>query len=296
MSLGYVLKEGVAGLNRARLAAFTSVFSLFVAVLLVGVLSRVGYNAYEVMQILKQQVEVEVFLQNIDDRTSQEIRERIESESIVAELSYISRDSASKIFQQDFGIGSDALADLQFLPASYKVKIVEDAEITQIDSLVQQVSSFSGVDEVRFNQALLQTLESRTETLFVIGGAIGAFILFVAMVLVFNTIRLTIYAKRDLIRAMKLVGATNSFIRRPFLVEGMMQGVIAGTAAAFIIFGLFEWVVPQFVPQLGVLSWPFGRWYFLMGAILLLSILMGWWGSRWAARKFIRETKVYTTN
>ncbi|MDZ7756583.1 cell division protein FtsX [Rhodohalobacter sp.] len=296
MSLGYVLKEGVAGLNRARLAAFTSVFSLFVAVLLVGVLSRVGYNAYEVMQILKQQVEVEVFLQNIDDRTSQEIRERIESESIVAELSYISRDSASKIFQQDFGIGSDALADLQFLPASYKVKIVEDAEIAQIDSLVQQVSSFSGVDEVRFNQALLQTLESRTETLFVIGGAIGAFILFVAMVLVFNTIRLTIYAKRDLIRAMKLVGATNSFIRRPFLVEGMMQGVIAGTAAAAIIFGLFEWVVPQFVPQLGVLSWPFGRWYFLLGGILLLSILMGWWGSRWAARKFIRETKVYTTN
>ena len=296
MSLGYVLKEGVAGLNRARLAAFTSVFSLFVAVLLVGVLSRVGYNAYEVMQILKQQVEVEVFLQNIDDRTSQEIRDRIESESIVAELSYISRDSASKIFQQDFGIGSDALADLQFLPASFKVKIVENAEITQIDSMVQQVSNFRGVDEVRFNQALLQTLESRTETLFIIGGAIGAFILFVAMVLVFNTIRLTIYAKRDLIRAMKLVGATNSFIRRPFLVEGMMQGVIAGTAAAAIVFGLFEWIVPQFVPQLGVLSWPFGRWYFLLGALLLLSILMGWWGSRWAARKFIRETKVYTTN
>lgn len=296
MSLGYVLKEGVAGLNRARLAAFTSVFSLFVAVLLVGVLSRVGYNAYEVMQILKQQVEVEVFLQNIDDRTSQEIRERIESETIVSELSYISRDSASKIFQQDFGIGSDALADLQFLPASFKVKIVDNAEIAQIDSLVQQVSGFRGVDEVRFNQALLQTLESRTETLFIIGGAIGAFILFVAMVLVFNTIRLTIYAKRDLIRAMKLVGATNSFIRRPFLVEGMMQGVIAGTAATAIVFGLFEWVVPQVVPQLGVLSWPFGRWYFLMGAILLLSILMGWWGSRWAARKFIRETKVYTTN
>jgi cell division transport system permease protein len=296
MSLGYVLKEGVAGLNRARLAAFTSVFSLFVAVLLVGVLSRVGYNAYEVMQILKQQVEVEVFLQNIDDRTSQEIRERLERETIVSELSYISRDSASKIFQQDFGIGSDALADLQFLPASFKVKIVDNAEIAQIDSLVQQVSGFRGVDEVRFNQALLQTLESRTDTLFIIGGAIGAFILFVAMVLVFNTIRLTIYAKRDLIRAMKLVGATNSFIRRPFLVEGMMQGVIAGITACIIIFGLFEWVVPQFVPQLGVLSWPFGRWYFLLGAILLLSILMGWWGSRWAARKFIRETKVYTTN
>ena len=291
-----MLKEGVAGLGRARLAAFTSIFSLFVAVLLVGVLARVGFNTFEVIQLIKQQVEVEVFLQNIDDRTTSEIRERIESEEIVEEMTYISRDSASKIFQEDFGIGSEALADLEFLPASFKVTIADGIEIAQIDSMVQQVSSFRGVDEVRYNQALLQTLEDRSETLFLIGGAIGLFILFVAIVLVFNTIRLTIYAKRDLIRAMKLVGATNSFIRRPFLVEGMFQGVIAGSLAALLIVVLFEWVVPQLVPQIGVLSWPFGRWYFLTGGVLLLAVILGWWGSRWAARKFIKETKVYTTN
>lgn len=296
MSLGYVLKEGVAGLGRARLAAFTSIFSLFVAVLLVGVLSRVGFNTYEVIQLIKQQVEVEVFLQNIDDRTTQEIRDRIENQEIVAELSYISRDSAAKIFKQDFGIGSDALAELEFLPASFRVTISDGVEIAEIDSMVQEVSSIRGVDDVRYNQALLQTLESRSDTLFLIGGAIGIFILFVAIVLVFNTIRLTIYAKRDLIRAMKLVGATNSFIRRPFLFEGMFQGVIAGSFAAMVIVILFEWIVPQLIPQIGVLGWPFGRWYFLIGAVLLLAIMLGWWGSRWAARKFIKETKVYTTN
>lgn len=296
MSLGYVLKEGVAGLGRARLAAFTSIFSLFVAVLLVGVLSRVGFNTFEVIQLIKQQVEVEVFLQNIDDRTTQEIRDKIETEEIVEELTYISRDSAAKIFQQDFGIGSDALAELEFLPASFKVTISDGVEIAQIDSMVQQVASFRGVDDVRYNQALLQTLESRSETLFIIGGAIGIFILFVAIVLVFNTIRLTIYAKRDLIRAMKLVGATNSFIRRPFLVEGMFQGLIAGGFAAILIVLMFEWIVPRLIPQIGVLGWPFGRWYFLTGAVLLLAVLLGWWGSRWAARKFIKETKVYTTN
>ncbi len=296
MSLGYVLKEGVAGLSRARLAAFTSVFSLFVAVLLVGVLSRVGFNAYEVIQVLKQQVEVEVFLQNVDERTTDEIRERIEKQPIVTELSYISRDSAAKIFQEDFGIGSDALADLKFLPASFKVRVSESAEIAQIDTLVREMSDYRGVDEVRFNQALLQTLESRTETLFMIGSVIGLFILFVAMILVFNTIRLTIYAKRDLIRAMKLVGATNSFIRRPFLVEGIVQGVIAGTLASIVLFILFEWIVPGLVPQLGILSWPFGRWYFMVGGVLLLAMFMGWLGSRWAARKFIRETRVYSTS
>jgi cell division transport system permease protein len=294
MSLGYVLKEGVAGLSRARLAAFTSIFSLFVAVLLVGVISRVGFNTYEVVQLLKQQVEVEVFLQNIDDRTTREIERRIEERPIISELSYISRDSASKIFQQDFGIGSETLAEMNFLPASFRITMSDQATIEEISSFVDELAAFRGVDEVRFNQALLQTLESRTETLFMIGGAIGAFILFVAMVLVFNTIRLTIYAKRDLIRAMKLVGATNSFIRRPFLIEGIAQGVIAGTLASGILLVLFEWIVPRMVPQIGILSWPFGRWYFLVGGIILLAIIMGWWGSRWAARKFIRETKVYT--
>ena len=88
------------------------------------------------------------------------------------------------------------------------------------------------------------------------------------MILVFNTIRLTIYAKRDLIRAMKLVGATNGFIRRPFLVEGIVQGLIAGSAAAGIIYLLFDWLIPQNISQLGVLSWPFGRWYFLIGGVI----------------------------
>jgi len=294
MSLGYVLKEGFAGLSRARLSAFTSIFSLFVAVLLLGVLARFGYNAYEVSQLLRQQVEVEVFLENIDDQTTREIESRIQQQQIVASLSYISRDSASKIFQQDFGLGGEALADLNFLPASFRILVTDDSEISQIDAMVQDISSYRGVDEVRYNQALLQMLESRTEVLILTGSAIGLFVLFVAMILVFNTIRLTIYAKRDLIRAMKLVGATNSFIRRPFLVEGVIQGFIAGSLASVVILMLFDWIMPALVPQLGVLSWPFGRWYFLIGGVIILALIMGWWGSRWAARKFIRETKVYS--
>ena len=294
MSLGYVLKEGVAGLSRARLAAFTSMFSLFVAVLLIGVLTRVGFNAYEVSQLLRQQIEVEVFLENIDDRTTRDIEANIRNSEIVAELTYISRDSASKIFQRDFGIGGDAIADLNFLPASFKVVVSDQSEIAQIDSLVQVISAYNGVDEVRFNQALLQMLESRTETMIIAGSAIGIFILFVAMILVFNTIRLTIYAKRDLIHAMKLVGATNSFIRKPFLVEGIFQGLIAGSFAAVTLLAIFQLIVPRLIPQIGILSWPFGRWYFLIGGVILLAVMMGWWGSRWAARKFIQETRVFS--
>lgn len=292
MSLGYMIKEGAAGLSRARLAAFTSIFSLFLAVLLIGVLTRVGFNAFEVAQMLRQQVEVEVYLQNIDTQTTNELQRRIESERFVEELNYISRDSASKIFQQEFGMGGEALADLNFLPASFRLKMSDEASAAQVDSLVHVVAGYHGVEEVQFNLALLELLEARTDQLALGGAAIGAFILFIAMILVFNTIRLTIYAKRDLIRAMKLVGATNGFIRRPFLVEGLLQGVIAGGFAALVIYLLFDWGIPRYFPQFGVLGWPFGRWYFLIGGVILLAMLMGWWGSRWAARRFIKDAKV----
>ena len=294
MSVGYVIKEGFAGLGRAKLAAFTSIFSLFIAVLLIGVLLRIGYNAYEVSQLIRQQVEVEVFLETLNQSSTQQLQNRLSQKQEIAGIAYISSDSASRIFQQEFGLGSESIADLNFLPASFRLTMSDEYNVVQIDSLVQDIRTYEGVDEVRFNLALLQTIESRTETLFIVGSALGSFILLVAMILVFNTIRLTIYAKRDLIRAMKLVGATNAFIRRPFLIEGILQGLIAGTVASVSIYFLFEYLVPYFIPQIGVLSWPFGKWYFLIGGTVAIAMTMGWLGSRWAAFKFIRDTKVYS--
>lgn len=294
MSVGYVVKEGIAGLGRAKLAAFTSMFSLFIAVLLIGVLFRMGYNAYEVSQLIRQQVEVEVFLENLNQASTRQLENQLSQKQEIAGISYISSDSASKIFQQEFGLGSESIADLNFLPASFRLTMSDEYNVVQIDSLVQEIRTYEGVDEVRFNLALLQTIESRTETIFIIAAALGSFILLVAMILVFNTIRLTIYAKRDLIRAMKLVGATNAFIRRPFLIEGILQGLIAGGAASATIYVMFEYLAPYFIPQIGVLSWPFGSWYYLVGGTVALAVVMGWLGSRWAAFKFIRDTKVYS--
>lgn len=296
MSINYVVREGIAGIKRTRLAAFTSMFSLFIAVFLIGVLARVGFNAYEVSNLLRNQIEVEVFLDDLDERSAQSLQNRIAEKPEVNDLHYISKDSAAAIFKQDFGFGGEAMADLNFLPASFRVVVNENAEVDQIENFVSEIESFSGVDEVKFNIALLKVLEARMDLLAIIGGSIGLLILLTAMILVFNTIRLTIYAKRDLIRAMKLVGATNSFIRRPFLMEGIIQGLTAGLFASAIIYGLFEWIVPIYIPQLGILSWPFGRWYFLIAAVLLLSVILGWTGSRWAARKFIRETTVYSNS
>lgn len=292
MSLGYVIREGVAGIRRARLAAFTSIFSLFVAVLLLGVLARMSYNAYEVGRSLQQSIDVEVFLENTDRNTRIGLRERLEGETLVEEVTFISKDSAAAIFKREFGMEGSPLAELDFLPASYRLRMRSSAGVEMVDSLVAKIGNYEGVDEVEFNQQLLQMIQSRFRTVAMAGSGLGLLILLASLILVFNTIRLTIYAKRGLIKAMKLVGATNSFIRRPFVVEGVIQGLIAGLLAVGVAFALFQYVIPEYIPQFGVLEWPFGRWYYLCGGMLLLSVLMGFLGSQWAARRFIRKTSI----
>ncbi len=292
MSVKYIVKEGFTGIKRAKLAATTSILSLFIAVLLLGVLTRIGFNIYNQAMSIKDMIEVEVFLFDVDERTTNQIRQELESEELIQEVTYISKDSASAIMRKEFGAGVEELAELNFLPASFRLSVNTDAGADRIETMVSRLRNLRGVDEIEYNAALLRVMESNLNTFTFIGGGIAILILLAALILVYNTIRLTIYAKRDLIRAMKLVGATNKFIRSPFIVEGILQGVIAGSLAVICVFFIFEFAIPFYLADLGTLSWPFGRWYFLVAAMMILSLLMGWWGSRWAARRFIQETYI----
>lgn len=292
MSIKYIVREGYTGIKRAKLAATTSIFSLFIAVLLLGVLSRIGYNVYKEAMSIKELIEVEVYLFDIDDRTTNQIRQEIEQEELVLDVTYISKDSASAVMRREFGAGAEELADLNFLPASFRLSVDSDAGSDKIENLVSRLKNLRGVDEIDYNAALLRIMESNLDTFTLLGGGILILILLASLILVYNTIRLTIYAKRDLIRAMKLVGATNKFIRSPFIVEGILQGAIAGLFAVLSMFVIFEIAIPTYIVDLGSLSWPLGHWYYLIGGMFLLAILMGWWGSRLAARRFIKETYI----
>tara|TARA_R110002096_G_scaffold406782_3_gene605142 strand:- start:4643 stop:5524 length:882 start_codon:yes stop_codon:yes gene_type:complete len=291
MNLKYIVKEGIAGIRRAKLAATTSIFSLFVAILLLGILTRVFYNVYTQAMSLKE-VEIEVFIFDMDERSTDEVRNQIVKEDLVEGISYISKDSASTVAAKDLGAGVEDLIELNFFPASFKVQVNTDSGADLVESLASRFQNIRGVDEVKYNAALLRVLESNLSIFSLMGVGIGVLILLAAVILVYNTIRLTIYAKKDLIRAMKLVGATNKFIRSPFIVEGVIQGVIAGSLAVLCVFAVFEFFIPMYLPNIGIVAWPFGRWYFLVSAMLGLSIIMGWWGSRLASRKFIAETYI----
>lgn len=296
MSLRYVVKEGVSGFRRARLASITSITALVIATLLSGMMVRFGYSAYQVVQTLKQSINVEVFLMDVSNQRRDLIARDLQAYEVVTDVEFISREQAAEVFRSEFGTGADglgdALADLDFLPASFRLTLDAGVSASYIRDMITEVERFQGVDEVVFNQQLLETLEERMEWLAVLAAVIGFSILFTAVVLVFNTIRLTIYAKRELIRAMKLVGATNRFIRRPFLLEGFLQGLVAAVVACGMHWALFQFVLPHYIPQLGVMAWPLGHWYYLTGGMAALSLIMGLSGSRWASRRFISDSTV----
>lgn len=292
MSAFYIIKEGVAGFKRARFASFSSITAISLSLILLAVLARVSFNAFELADSIRADVQVEVYLQEIDQSRTDSIRESLLEYEIVESVEYISKEEAMEIFRSEFGAESELLGSVNFLPASFKVQTITDARASDIQELVVEVRSYRGVEEVTFNQRGLELLEERLQLFVFIGLALGLFIGFIAMILVYNTIRLTIYSKKDLIKAMKLVGATNSFIKWPFMLEGMLQGILAAIISMGFVWGIFHLLIPNYLPQAGVMSWPLGEWYFLAISVLVIGVFMGFLGSRIAAKKFIKETGI----
>lgn len=292
MSMNYVFKEGISGFKRTPLASLTAVTALMISLILIGVMARFYYSAYEIGTTIRNDIDIEVFLEDVNEERRRIIRAEIAAMPIVESLTYISKDSAAAVFRQLFGAEGSPISDLSFLPASYRIQPVANTPADTLVHYLAAIREIRGVDDISFNVELLRLIDERLQTVLMLGGGIGLLILLTAMILVFNTIRLTIYAKQSIIRAMKLVGATNAFIRRPFVMEGLLQGLLAGGIACAVIVVFFSKVLPFFVPQFGVIPWPFGRWYYLIGAIITLALFMGLLGSRWAARKFIKDASL----
>tara|TARA_B100000989_G_scaffold87498_1_gene63031 strand:+ start:18317 stop:19189 length:873 start_codon:yes stop_codon:yes gene_type:complete len=288
----YLLKEGFAGLMRTKWASMTSVISLSLALLLIGILFRLSYNLYDSAVSLRDSVELEVFLYDLDDQNISLMEQALLSLNVVEEISFISKDSAATIMRSEFGTGVEGLVALDFLPASFKLSLRRDIPADRIEVVAAEIEEWIGVENIKYNASLLQLLETNLRTLTRMGAIIGLLVLITAMLLVFNTIRLTVYARRDVIKAMKLVGATNRFIRAPFVIEGILQGFLAGGISVSVLHLSFESLLPKLTPEFDLMVWPFGQWYYLIGAMMTLSVLLGWLGSRWAAGTFIRKTEL----
>lgn len=294
MSLMYAIREGVAGFRRARLAVAASTSAMVVVLVLIGVFGLLGFQGHQVSSWLRQRVgEMELFLADVDDTRARAIQQRIDEMPAVEESTYISQEQAEAVFAREFGEGSDIFLDEQFLPASIRVRVKPAyATADSLSQLTAQFQQWNNVDDVVFNQPLLVKVQRNLRLATFVGGGLALMVFLAGVFLIANTIRLTIYARRLLIRTMKLVGATDKFIRRPFLIEGVLQGCLAGVLAALVVWGGYA-VLDDYLPQLQALDWPGGSPAVLTAGLIPVGIILGYIGSRMAARRFIQDVALH---
>lgn len=294
MPLPYSLREGLAGFRRAKFAAVASTSAMAVALVLMGLFGIVSYQGQQVTDWLRQRVgEVNVYL---EEEASEEVAEALRTRAAtlpgVEETEYVSHEEAQEVFQRDFGEEAAIYFDEPFLPASIKVRVAPAyANPDSLGGLVSEMRTWNRVDDVDFNEPLVAKVQQNLRLLTTVGFSLGALVVVAALFLVANTIRLTVYARRLLIRTMKLVGATDPFVRRPFIVEGIVQGLIAGVLASLVLWGIFR-IAMSSLPTLGAEQGPL-----LMGsvaaALIFIGMLMGWLGSYFAVRRFINKVALH---
>ncbi|NBC85899.1 MAG: ABC transporter permease [Bacteroidetes bacterium] len=293
--LPYSIREGIANFRRAKFAVFASTSAMSVALVLVGLFALVTFEAQNVSSWLRDRVgEVEVFVdEDASTRQAEALHTRLQTIPAVSTTTFVSREEAQKIFAEEFGEGAEIYDDGPFLPASVRLQLKTSYIHTDsISQMASQIQSFDHVDDVVFDQALLARVQQNVRLVSLAGLVLGAIVILAAIFLVGNTIRLTIYARRLLIRTMKLVGATDAFVRRPFLVEGVLQGLIAGTVASGIVWGLYRLMLRE-LPDLAIsYAFPNAEWA-LAGGIVVAGVLLGWLGSFFAVRRFIKSVDIH---
>lgn len=292
MHLPYSIREGLANFRRAKFAAFASTSAITVALVLIGVFAVVGYEAQKITSMLREQAgEMEVFIEDeAGEREQEALHARIETVPGVARTEYISHEEAAQIFRKEFGEEAALFEDPTFLPASIKVWVEPSyANPDSMSTLADSFGGYNSVDEVVFNQDLLARVARNRQLVTFVGAALGIIVLLASVFLVANTIRLTIYARRLLIRTMKLVGATDAFVRRPFLVEGLLQGLLGGSMAAVFVWGGYR----LFMHQMNQAIEPLSLQLSLAGGLVVAGMLLGWLGSFFAARRFIQNVELH---
>jgi cell division transport system permease protein len=243
-------------------------------------------NANSVVESLREKVEMEAFLADYLQPVEVSIvRDSIASLPGVGEVRYVSKEQAAAIFKEEFGEDIHKVLDFNPLPASIKIFLSESHRTSRgAESVYDAVKQIKGVDDVIYRKTLLEMLDRRATTFLWLIFGIGAFITISSVFLVANTIRLAIYAKRKIIQTMRLIGATKSFVRGPFVLEGLVQGFVGGCAAAGILFLVFEYLARWVSMELSdfVRIEPF-YYAVIVGVGCVLGIL----GSEISIRRFI---------
>lgn len=283
LNILYTLREGISGFKKARLLTSLSILTVFISLTFLGLFLIAATNGVRIMKSLRARIDLEVFLdESLDFRDVQGLGRKIRGLKGVKRARFISKEEAAEEFKAEFGEDILDVLGENPLPPSFRVELKEGYRtIDAIEGLSKAIEGMDGVEEVVYHKRLINLVEKYINIALIIYLVLGVIVGVASVVLVSNAIRSTIFARQEVIEIMKLVGATDGFIRRPFLVEGMTQGLLGGVLAAGFLL-LFIKGIQFLLPDLILLEKE------LLLLIILFGGLLGLIGSRFSLNRYLR--------
>lgn len=226
--------------RRLRNAYLSSVISISLVLLLVGVASMLLVNAKSVSDYFKENMQISVLMkQNVSDEDALEYRELLDGERYIKSTTFVSKEQGRKELAEQ--LGEDFLDVFETSPIPVSIDVTLEAAYVSSDSLEvvrAEIAESPLVEEVVYQRSLVDALNANLSRISMVLGVFIALLLFISFVLINNTVRLSVFARRFTIHTMKLVGAPRSFIRAPFLLQSAFQGVFAAFLAIIVLLGL----------------------------------------------------------
>lgn len=287
-AIAYFAAEAVAGIRRNGLMSAAAVTTVMVVLLTIGASILVGANLTHIAGSLEADVQIVAFLADSQPPEAVAVlRRRAAEVPGVATVRFVPRDEALGRLRRSLGNGAvPANLDANPLPDSLEIR-VSDAQRSA--AVAEALRGLAGIDEVTYGAQVVDRLLALTRGVRVLTAVAGVLLGAVAIIVVVNTIHLTVIARRQEIEIMGLVGATRWFIRWPFLIEGMLQGILAAGVSAVLLAGGYAVASTRLLTSLPFLPMLPARHLvgMLAGTLLLIGVGVGTAGSAIAVRRFL---------
>lgn len=273
--------------RKVRNSYIVSTVSIALVLFLLGSVGYLILNAVLATDRMKESVTVHVMLKDgLSADEHDAIRTRLSEEEAVKEAVFIPKAQAAKEFKEYAGSDFEEFLAYNPLPDSFEVRLnARSSEKEAVQALEKKLSTWPGVDEIVYQRTIIDQITSNINKFNLILLLFGGTLLVISLILLNNTIRVTIYAKRYLINTMKLVGATRWFIVRPFVGNALLQGVYAALIAAVMFLGMIIGL-SEGMPEVAFISDRFQILCILAG-MLVAGVLISMLFTSFAVNKFV---------
>ena len=273
-----------------RTAYISTVVSISMVLFMIGTLGVLVLHARKISDYVKENIQLSVML--FPDSKPEDILELVKvlnKSEFVKSTKYINKEEAAEQLKKD--LGEDFVEFLGYNPllASIDVRLkAQYADMENVNKLKSEIGAFNVVKEVYYQQSLIDMINKNMRTLGLVILGFSSLLLFVAAALINNTIRLSLYSKRLLIKSMKLVGATRGFIRKPFVLSGIVQGLYGAVIANLLLIVLLYFSRKE-IPDLVEIQ-DFKMLLTLMGGVIIAGILIAGISTYFAVNKYLRRS------